>query len=78
MALRCARAASGQVAAEAAIDLTKSRRRIASPKAQDYADDEGNHIRVSMPAEWGSAAIVRSSKFRRWTLPMGQERRFPP
>jgi hypothetical protein len=31
-----ARAASGQVAAEPAIALMKSRRRIAYPKAQDY------------------------------------------
>src|SRR5262249_24924273 len=34
----CARAASGQVAAEPTITLRKSRRRIAFPKAQDHAN----------------------------------------
>src|SRR3974377_2145233 len=34
----CARAESGQATAEPTIPLTKSRRRIAYPKAQDHAD----------------------------------------
>jgi hypothetical protein len=38
---RCARAASGHVTAETTAALTKSRRRIASPKARNYATPPG-------------------------------------
>ena len=52
----CARAKSGQATAEPTIPLTKSRRRIAYPKAQDHADfqkgsgiyDRRNRVRPSI------------------------------
>jgi len=55
----CARAASGHAVAEPAITLMKSRRRIAFPKAEDYADDHGNYSRVWRCAEWGSVVNLQ-------------------
>jgi hypothetical protein len=54
----CPRAASGHVAADTAIALTKSRRRIAFSKAQDCADqglEWRDYRRDSRPPEWGFA-----------------------
>jgi hypothetical protein len=55
----CARAANGQMLAEPATTLMKSRRRITAPKAQEHADILADYIRDLRPAKWGSTVILR-------------------
>jgi hypothetical protein len=73
----CARAASGQAAAEPTIPSTKSRRRIAFPKAQDHADcgfQRSDYSRDLRPAKWGSEVISRSSNSQRLMSALGHSR----
>ena len=56
----CARAASGHEVADPAITLMKSRRRIACPEAQDYANNP-DYIRDLPMAKWGSEGWLHSS-----------------
>jgi hypothetical protein len=58
----CARAASGHPAADTAITLMKSRRRIAFPEAKDYANSP-DYIRDLPLAKWGSEGWLHSSNF---------------
>jgi hypothetical protein len=53
--------ASGQTAADPAIPLMRSRRRIACPEAQDYANTP-DYIRDLPPAKWGSEAALASKR----------------
>src|SRR5262249_23747388 len=69
----CARAASGQAAAEPAIPLMRSRRRIACPGAQDYANSP-DYIRDLPLAKWGPEAWLHGSKLERRMAAMGHKR----
>src|SRR6516225_2513256 len=66
----CARAVNGQAAADPTTPLMRSRRRIACPEAQDYA----NYIRDLPPAKWGSEAWLHGSKFELRMSALGQKR----
>jgi hypothetical protein len=50
----------------------KSRRRIAFPTAQAYADDEGNYSRVLMSAEWGLEVQLHSNNIEPPMSALGQ------
>jgi hypothetical protein len=55
-AVCCARATTGHVV-ETVIPLMKSRRRIACPEAQDYANNS-DYIRDLPQAKWGPEGVV--------------------
>src|SRR5262249_14053649 len=69
----CACVASGQTAADPAIPLMRSRRRIACPEAQDYANTP-DYIRDLPPAKWGSEAWLHGSKLELRMSALGQKR----
>ena len=69
----CACVASGQTAADPAIPLMRSRRRIACPEAQDYANTP-DYIRDLPPAKWGSEAWLHGSKLELRMSALGHKR----
>jgi len=66
----CARAASGN-AVETEIPLMKSRRRIASSKAQDYANDD-HYSKDLRKEKWGSMVNLRRKNPQPRVSQMGQ------
>ena len=73
----CACVASGQTAADPAIPLMRSRRRIACPEAQDYANTP-DYIRDLPPAKWGSEAWLHGSKLELRMSAQSRDVRFVP
>src|SRR6516165_10602104 len=71
----CACVASGQTAADPAIPLMRSRRRIACPEAQDYANSP-DYIRDLPQAKWGSEAWLHGSKLELRMSALGHYRTF--
>src|SRR5262249_24313767 len=71
----CACVASGQTATDPAIPLMRSRRRIACPEAQGYANTP-DYIRDLPPAKWGSEAWLHGSKLELRMSALGQKRTF--
>src|SRR5262249_60433282 len=69
----CACVASGQTATDPAIPLMRSRRRIACPEAQGYANTP-DYIRDLPPAKWGSEAWLHGSKLELRMSALGQKR----
>src|SRR5215469_12765404 len=69
----CGYAASGQTAADPAITLMKSRRRIAFSKAQDCADF-GHYSRDLRQAKWGSGSSLHGSNLEPLMSALGQKR----
>jgi hypothetical protein len=69
----CARAARGHATDEPAIALTKSRRRIAHPKAEDYADFQRDYSRDLRSVEWGSGVSLRCSNLKPFMSALGQK-----
>jgi hypothetical protein len=76
----CARAMSGQAAAEPTIPLMKLRRRIAFPKAKDRAGSL-DYSRDLRPAEWDSGGCCKAAILNRscplW-VKSGHHRTFKP
>src|SRR6516225_7753302 len=66
----CARAKSGQATAEPTIPVTKSRRRIAYPKAQDHAD-----FQKGLQQGFTTGGIGSDRHFA-WQQPLGSNVRF--
>src|SRR6516225_2724687 len=54
----------------------KSRRRIASPKAQDCVDLGCNYSRDLRPAEWGRTVILRGNNPQDRMSALGQKQTF--
>src|SRR5215831_19655076 len=73
----CARATSGQAAAEPAITFMKSRRRITSPRVLECADfclhDYNRDLR---PAEWEPEVILRGNNPKHRMSALGHKRTF--
>ena len=75
----CARAASGRAAADPAIPVMNSRRRIAFPRlgtTPNLAFNSGNQNRNSRPAIWGAMVCLRSSNPAPHMSARGHSRRF--
>jgi len=68
----CARVVSGHAAADPAIPLMRSRRRIACPEAHDYAKTP-DYIRDLSPAKWGSEVCLHGRKFELRMSALGQK-----
>src|SRR6516162_3471168 len=68
----CACAASGHAAADPTTTLIKSRRRIACPEAQDYANNP-DYIRDLSSAKWASEAWLHGRKLELRMSALGQK-----
>jgi hypothetical protein len=67
---------NGHAVAKATIPLTKSRRRIACPKAQEHAKSVAHYSRDLRPAKWGSGVSLRGSNPEPLMSALGQEQTF--
>jgi hypothetical protein len=67
----CALAANGQAAADPAIPLMRSRRRIARPGTEDYASNP-DYIRDLSSAKWALEAWLHGRKLELWMTSSGR------
>jgi len=74
--LCCANAVSGQIVADPAITLMKSRRRIARPEAQDHANCVDDYSRDLQLAKWGSEVSLHGSNAEPFMSALGQKQTF--